>query len=377
MIHTIELQKQIPNAVFYNLNEKRPVEERWNNRIIVHCDKKGLMTTDIRKGIKKVTIQKVKTSEDSVETTWLFLQLNASALLGFAEPRKPIRITKAHLDRLEERIKKVEKDVLVMILKETGVDCLNWGLDFRIRRIDYAIDISLAKADRVDEYIRLLHKGYNNRWIKRRNDKKNYYASNDAKQKKYRRAVNCYNKTRFEKEKGNSSVATNLLRFEVQLGYKQIEKYADLHRRKNYIDYKDGSLYSRLFELSEDVLKDYCLKISEPMPYYHKKTILSMMRERDISERQIQQLEEYLIEITKKGACLTKFKKKYNNSIQLLKENNINPVPLSTRVSGENIDSIYQIIEKHFSISKEAQSGMEAKTTRRKVAKKRIKVHKK
>lgn len=351
MIHTMELQRQIPNEIFYKLNAQRPKSEQWNDRIVFYNDENNFKTSDVRKSIKKVTVQKINDKQENISHTWLFLQLNVPRLLGYVEPKKPIRICADDLPKVDRRLKRVKNHIYEKFNEKTQIDFREFGNDFSIRRIDYAIDIVTQKNSHVDELIRLLKKGYQAPFLKLAPNQKNYYAVNGAKRKKERRAINCYNKTVYELENGNKKVCPNLLRFEVQLGYSQIKKFADKHKLTHFKTYETTQSLEPLFELSPYVLKEYHNKIAEPFPYYRKSTILQAAIETGASPQQQQQVDQYLNEITKRNRTLYQLENTHKFAIDFLKSLKINPVPLSSQIRDVlSLDSIYSYIDVRYKI---------------------------
>lgn len=346
MIHTMELQRQIPNEIFYKLNAQRPKSEQWNDRIVFYNDENNFKTSDVRKSIKKVTVQKINDKQKNTSQTWLFLQLNVPRLLGYVEPKKPIRICAEDLPKVDRRLKRVKNHIYEEFKEKMRIDFREFGNDFSIRRIDYAIDIVTQKNGHVDELIRLLKKGYQASRLKPVPNQNNYYAANNAKRKKARRAINCYNKTAYELENGNKKVFPNLLRFEVQLGYLQIKKFADQNKLTQYQTYETTQSLEPLFELSPYILKEYHNKIAEPFPYYRKSTILQAAIESGASPQQQQQVDQYLNEITKRNRTLHQLRNTHKFAIDFLKSLRINPVPLSSQIRDvPSLDSIYSYIE--------------------------------
>ena len=369
MIHTIELQTQIPNEIFYILNRKRLPEERWNNRIIFNDGTGRYSTTDIRKGIRKIIVYKTGDKATHSEATWILLQLNVSRLLGYAEPRRPIRIKEEDLPKLNDRIQTVKELIYKQLQEETGVDCRTFGRDFYIRRVDYAIDVVLEKDGLADEYIRLLKKGYRDRWLSRFYSGENYYVTNGASRKSYRRAINCYNKTAFERKKGNFDVADRLLRFEVQLGYKQIKKFADKYGLNNYAEYQQTNDYSLIFKLSPYILKDYHDRISEPLQYYKKRDIIKIIKAASIGTEFRGRVVKYLNAISRSSGSLNKMKMKYAEEIDWLKSIGINPVPLGSKAPVKTLKSLSWYIENKAEVVEDAQRSQAVK---RKKAVKRV-----
>lgn len=349
MIHTMELQRQIPNEVFYLLNDQRPQEERWDDRIVFYNNENAFNTSDVRKSIKKITVQKISSKQEKVSYTWLFLQLNVPRLLGYVEPRNPIKVRSDDLSKVNRRLRRVTDYIYNEFKEKTQIDFKEWGKDFSIRRIDYAIDIVTEKNAHANELIRLLKKGYQAPFLKLTPNQKNYYAVNSAKRKKERRAINCYNKTAYELEKGNKQVASNLLRFEVQLGYSQIKKFANQHKLTQYQTYEMEHTVNLLFELSPYVLKKYYNKIAEPFPYYRKETILQKITNMEVSPQQQQQIKAYLKEIAKRNRTVHQLKRRHKAAINCLKALEINPVPLSSQIRDVPfLNSIYHHIETAF-----------------------------
>ena len=272
--------------------------------------------------------------------------MNVPRLLGYVEPKKPIRICSDDLPKVDRRLKRVKNHIYEKFNEKTQIDFREFGNDFSIRRIDYAIDIVTQKNSHVDELIRLLKKGYQAPFLKLAPNQKNYYAVNGAKRKKERRAINCYNKTVYELENGNKKVCPNLLRFEVQLGYSQIKKFADKHKLTHFKTYETTQSLEPLFELSPYVLKEYHNKIAEPFPYYRKSTILQAAIETGASPQQQQQVDQYLNEITKRNRTLYQLENTHKFAIDFLKSLKINPVPLSSQIRDVlSLDSIYSYIE--------------------------------
>lgn len=365
MIHTIELQKIIPSEVFYKLNKARKVEERWSDRITFDFSEEQLQTNDFKKGIQKIAVQLLPNDGDA-SLAIIFVKLNASKLLGYTEPRNPIRITPVHLNELNRKIESAKEIICNIVKDKTGIDITSFGRDFMVRRIDYAIDIITKKNRHSNEYIRLFHKADRGSFMSVAQHRNNYYASNNSKKKSARRTINLYNKTDYEKQKGNDAVADNLLRFEVQMGYRQIAQFANSRGLQNYELYKVDNNYTWLLQLSEQILKEYCNKISAPQPYYHLKTIRQLIKDSDLEDKDIRGIEKYLKDIAK-SKSLWQLKKKHPNAIKLLKEKNINPVPLHSQIRDTiSLKSIQTYIDEYFNPVTEPRALQTISNRRRK-----------
>lgn len=347
MVHTLELTRQVSNHIFNKLNVKRQPQERWNNKLELYYNTTRFKTSDIRRAIHKLFLYRITDSQSLKKYTYIIVRINVSHLIGYAEPRKPIRIKTRDLNRIDRNLIKICESVLHYLEALTDVHIKTSTGYFRVRRIDYAKDIVLKDSAMIDEYIRLLRKGYKVPRMEHGDYKKypNYYICNNAKIPRNRRAINCYNKTSRIKARGGYT-KYNFLRFEVQMGYGQIKRFCDRKQLSNYKAYEESGMVSNLISLSEEVLKEYLDKIEDKHPYYRKRDIVKKVKATNWEKDTKQMVYTYLDEITKPVKSLADIRCRYARSIELLKSLDINPVPLHSKASGT---TPWYSLHEHFS----------------------------
>lgn len=300
--------------------------------ISLSYDKKVIKQVDVRRGLKCLKF---------IKTNWggyIYIQINASHLIGYSEPRKRIRITVNDFDRIYLKLNELIETLNTDMYSLSSVD-LTVGKEFAVSRIDYAVDINTPYAA---EYIRLLKKGKKPPRLIEQGYRESLYYTNGSKKNKLRRAINCYDKAEFSRKRGIRA-EKDTLRFEVQLGIKQIEKMLEKYNLTYCREYMEtGNLYY-LLEISSYVLQTYYEKLVHRSDFYTKAYIEEKIQ--TLSEHQQIKIKAYLKEIVKKGASLKDINLRYKETVKLLESMGINPIPLKASIGKKFLPSLYGFLD--------------------------------
>lgn len=299
--------------------------------IYLKYDEKKLGNIDVRRGLERLSF----VSNSGYHN--VYMKINVSHLIGYSEPRRKIRICQKDFGKICSKLQELIRIICQDLYEATSGE-LRLGEDFRVNRIDYAIDIKTRHAS---EYIRLLKKGDIPAKMHDCGYSNSLYYSNGSKRSKLRRVINCYDKTKYSAECGIRA-EKDILRFEIQLGIKQIENFMEKHALGVYREYIKDKELKYLLEIAPLVLLKYYEKLVYQSNFYTKPFIEEKIK--DLPDKEQIEIKNYLQKIVRKGNSIKKLKSTAKKSIKLLEELGINPIPLGSKVGVQSLKGIYKYI---------------------------------
>lgn len=320
MIHTFEIGHYITNKAAQAILSYRDVKQT----------KRGFHFAGAVNGITKISLYRIGSDEEKLRGSWYIkVIVNPDKLLQGYDGFETVQADVETLERITH--------LFNAALIEAIGDRSSYGLpelpDWKVRRIDYAHDISTPY---VEQYVLLFAKGDKATYFRDKTKGRSgscYWECNSV-------TVNAYWKAdQLIKKKAKPDLiarAKDILRFEIQC---KGPKLNALRKKGNF----KSSILSNFFnpEIAQEILLNYCKRSFKVGDYYTFGKAEKQMEQHGLKPRKIKALSKTL-KVIAQTRSISEARKQLSNGGIVLKNTRFE-IPHSTTTFGRNLKDLARL----------------------------------